>query len=68
MGTIVPEVASLDREMNLERASRRVTRPRQRSHSLCKHGAAPGGRLIWLEPPHIGGQISRDNRFWGWGL
>ncbi|MEM8790855.1 MAG: site-specific integrase, partial [Pseudomonadota bacterium] len=45
-----------------------VTRPRQRSHSLCKHGAAPGGRLIWLEPPHIGGQISRDNRFWGWGL
>ena len=27
-----------------------MTRPRRRSHSLCNHGVAPGGMLIWPEP------------------
>ena len=45
-----------------------VTRPRWRSHSLSNHGVAPDGRPIWLEPPHSGGQIGRDDRFGGWRL
>ena len=45
-----------------------LTRPRWRSRSFCKRGVAPGGRLIWPEPPHSGDQINLDNRFWGWGV
>lgn len=32
---------------------------------LCNHGAGRCGRLIWPEPSHRGGLISRDDGFGG---
>ena len=45
-----------------------MTSPRWRSHLLRNHGVAPDGSLIWPEPPQGRGQMSRGDRFWGWGL